>query len=66
MKKYKDLTGEKFGRLLVIKRAEDHVSQAGNKAIQWLCICDCGTVKTVSGSGLNSGKQSLVDVTIKK
>lgn len=35
--KFKDLTGQRFGRLIVIKRAENQ-----NKKIRWLCKCDCG------------------------
>lgn len=36
-----DLTGQKFGRLVVIKRAEDYFAPCGHKAIQWLCECSC-------------------------
>ena len=45
-----DLTGQKFGRLTVIKRAE-------NKGIQvcWLCKCECGNEKVVNGNGLRRG-----------
>ena len=38
-----DLTGEKFGKLTVISRAEDIPSKSGkSKSIAWLCKCDCG------------------------
>lgn len=48
---FKDIKGQKFGKLTVIdfshkdKRGEAH----------WLCQCECGNQKTVSGSKLRSG-----------
>lgn len=47
---FKDLTGQRFGRLTVLRRAESR-----NKHTMWLCKCDCGTVKEVFGSALVSG-----------
>lgn len=46
-----DLTGQKFGRLLVIKRVDN------NKHGQsmWLCLCSCGIEKIVCGGNLNNG-----------
>lgn len=43
-----DLTGQRFGRLKVLKEAERYVSPKGEKKRQWLCICDCGN-EHVSG-----------------
>ena len=49
MPKFVDLTGRRFGRWLVLSRAE-------NKArTQWLCVCDCGTTKSVQGANLTNG-----------
>lgn len=45
-----DLTGKKFGRLIVLKRAENK----GTKTA-WLCKCDCGNEKIVSGDKLKTG-----------
>ena len=46
-----DLTGKRFGRLTVIKRAEnDKYSTA-----RWLCKCDCGGETITSSGHLNSG-----------
>ena len=39
-----DLTGQKFGRLTVLKRAENYISPNGEKRAQWLCKCECGSV----------------------
>ena len=49
---YKDLTGQRFGRLLVIEKTEQR--QGGE--ILWRCVCDCGTTKLVRGSHLRNGK----------
>ena len=46
-----DLTGQRFGRLVVIKRVEN----AKNKHPQWLCKCDCGNFKKVRGNSLRAG-----------
>lgn len=42
MPKFEDLTGQRFGRLMVISRAEDYVSPGGKRTARWLCRCDCG------------------------
>ena len=51
----KDLTGRKFGRLTVIKRAEDHISANGRKRVFWHCICDCGNECDVNSDSLVKG-----------
>lgn len=49
--KTKDLKGQRFGRLVVIEKAgKDKTSHT-----TWLCKCDCGTVKTVTGYNLING-----------
>lgn len=49
-----DLTGQRFGRLTVVERAEDYVSPKGYKASRWLCCCDCGNKVVVRKSDLTS------------
>jgi hypothetical protein len=39
---FKDLTGQKFERLLVIKRADNTINKKGKPVVRWLCKCDCG------------------------
>lgn len=56
MSKLIDLTGQKFGRLTVLKRSEDYISKSREKTVQWECQCDCGNICIVSGRGLKSGK----------
>lgn len=41
MGRFIDLTGQQFGRLIVIKRAEDYVAPNGIHQVQWLCKCLC-------------------------
>lgn len=55
MRKTIDLTGEKFGRLTVIKRAEDAISDKGIRTKCWECICDCGNKTIVRQAGLQGG-----------
>lgn len=47
-----DLAGKQFGRLTVLKRAENN--RLGR--CRWLCECECGTSKTVASAELQSGK----------
>lgn len=51
MNKSKDITGRRFGRWSVIKRAKNN---AGGTA-QWLCRCSCGTERVVRGTELRYG-----------
>ena len=46
-----ELTGQRFGRLKVLRRA------ANNSCGQtrWICFCDCGKTLTVLGNSLTSG-----------
>lgn len=46
-----DLTGERFGKLLVLRRADSR-----NGRTHWLCRCDCGNEKEVAAQALKSGK----------
>lgn len=50
--KAKDITGEKFGRLMAIKRVG---SNPKNKLAKWLCKCECGKEKIVDGNYLRRG-----------
>ena len=50
MGKHKDLTGQRFGRLTVVKRAENVDGRA-----TWTCLCDCGKSAIVSAKNLKNG-----------
>ena len=45
-----DLTGQQFGRLVVIQRAK-----AINKRTKWLCRCECGNEVVVESYNLKTG-----------
>lgn len=53
--KFVDLTGERFGRLTVIRRGENYVSPKGYVGVNWICECDCGRTTLVRGCNLKSG-----------
>ena len=38
---FRDLTGQYFGRLKVLKRAEDYIDKKGKHYVQWECECQC-------------------------
>lgn len=46
-----NLVGQRYGRLKVIKR----MPNIGNRTA-WECVCDCETIKTVTGYELRSGR----------
>ena len=45
-----DLSGQKFGRLLVVSRGESQ-----KKQIRWNVVCDCGKTAVIAGGNLRSG-----------
>ena len=51
MPKLIDLTEQKFGRLMVLKRS----SVIGDGHASWICQCDCGKQVTVKGTYLRAG-----------
>ena len=55
--KYIDLSGQKFGKLTVIKRVEDHITPSGQHKQLWLCRCDCGKDKTISYKSESLGNE---------
>ena len=50
--RYKDLTGKRFGKLLV----ESSLRIEGKKGSYWICICDCGNKKICANGHLHSGQ----------
>ena len=49
---YKDLTGQKFGKLTVIEL----VHKDSNGKYIWVCKCECGRKREVQGKMLKLGK----------
>ena len=53
MSKLIDLTGQKFGRLTVIKKDTNKITNSGS---YWICQCECGNVKSIKSSSLRRGE----------
>ena len=52
MGKFIDLTGQRFGKLTVVRRTEN-----GNcKQVRWECLCDCGNTHVASTASLRTGR----------
>lgn len=51
-----DRVGERFGRLVVLSRADDYVAPNGKKHVMWKCLCDCGNETIVDVRQLIQGK----------
>ena len=51
--RFQDLTGRRFGKLLVLSPTE---KRADGGSVVWKCRCDCGNVAEVSAQRLNCGK----------
>lgn len=62
MSKLIDLTGQRFGRLVVIKRN----GSDGNRNATWDCCCDCGNKTVVSGSELRRGRTKSCGCLVKE
>lgn len=56
MSALKDITGQKFGRLTVVRRGDSHRLPCGQLQTMWVCACDCGNLTTVNTGNLKSGK----------
>ena len=50
-----DLTGKRFGKLVVLSRAENRVLKSGRSVPEWNCKCDCGKFVKVRGDMLRTG-----------
>lgn len=52
MPKLCDISGKRFNRWTVLSRAEEN-DRFGKP--MWVCQCDCGNIRTISGASLKSG-----------
>lgn len=55
MGKLIDLTGQRFGKLLVLGIDSVYTAPCGSKKYKWHCRCDCGNIVSVLGGNLRSG-----------
>lgn len=55
-KRMDDLTGKRFGRLIVLKRSnDDFIDFKGRCIAKWDCLCDCGNIISTVGKNLKQG-----------
>ena len=54
MPKFEDLTGQRFGRLTVLRRGENHTALSGRQYTKWSCLCDCGNVISTCATSLKT------------
>lgn len=52
---FKDITGQRFGKLTVMYQAGDFVNDEGKHIAMWHCQCDCGNEKDILGTSLRYG-----------
>lgn len=52
MARFIDITGNRYGRLVVIRQQ----GRASDRQILWLCQCDCGKLTTARGYDLRRGQ----------
>lgn len=62
MKRYKDLTGQVFGKLTVIKE----IGRRGKYSVLWQCKCHCGNTVRVVSADLNRGKYKSCGKCVKR
>lgn len=55
MPKLKDITGQRFGRLVVLGISHRRRRSSRIVIVHWQCRCDCGTEANISTSDLRSG-----------
>lgn len=51
-----NLTGQKYGKLLVLYPGEPVIRKTGHKKTTWVCKCDCGKIVTIQTESLRSGR----------
>jgi hypothetical protein len=50
--RFKDLTGQKIGKLTVLRR----YFKSNDTGTFWICECECGTIKTINAGNLGKTK----------
>ncbi|MCR5321694.1 MAG: DUF2726 domain-containing protein [Lachnospiraceae bacterium] len=50
-----DITGKRFGKLVVLSMADDYISPSGHRLSRCKCLCDCGNITIVNMSSLVTG-----------
>lgn len=53
-----DLSGQRFGHVLVVRMAEPYINSSGRRLIRYECRCDCGNTFLTLANTLRSGDVS--------
>lgn len=51
-----DITGQRYGRLVVLERDKETQIQKQSKEVFWKCQCDCGTIFSARGHDIKQNK----------
>lgn len=65
MVKLRDRVGERVGRLLVLRRADDHIQANGRRRVMWECRCVCGTKLLIEAGNLREGHSTSCGCLVK-
>jgi hypothetical protein len=65
MNKFKDITGQKFGKLTALYRLNNH-KKCKYYGSYWLCVCECGNLTEVYLGSLTRGNSTSCGCSIKK
>lgn len=57
LNQWKDISGQVFGELTAIRKAENHYSKSGYRSTMWLFKCSCGREVVLNWGNVRSGKQ---------
>lgn len=57
---------DRFGRLTVVRQADDYISPGGTRYKKWECVCDCGNTVTVFASNLKQGATTSCGCRVKE
>lgn len=66
MSKIKDLTNQRFHRLLVIKPGQLKIQSKNFRIQHWICQCDCGNITEINGAKLRNGHTKSCGCLIKE
>lgn len=53
MSKFIDLTGQRFGKVVAVRKIDDYARK--DRHAYWLCECDCGNYTTIASHRLRGG-----------
>lgn len=57
---------DRFGRLVVVRRADDYISPKGKRYPRWECVCDCEKTTIVFATNLKQGATTSCGCKVKE